>query len=108
MNILFFEDKLDFKFNFELLEASSLCLLWWLLCFFDLREIKFTVWVELFCDKKFINNEKFNIFKDMQKCTELNIHIINTNSLIDSYNENEIDLKSEKNIKFQKKCKAKK
>ena len=33
--------------------------------------------VEFFCDKDFINNEKFNIFKDMQKCTELNIYIQN-------------------------------
>ena len=36
--------------------------------------------VKLFCEKKFINNEKFNIFKDMQKCTELNIHIINSDN----------------------------
>ena len=34
--------------------------------------------VEFFCDKKFINNEKFNIFKDMQKSKELNIYIQNS------------------------------
>ena len=34
--------------------------------------------VEFYCDKKFINNEKFNIFKDMQKCTQLNIYIQNS------------------------------
>ena len=33
--------------------------------------------VEFFCDKNFINNENFNIFKDMQKCIELNIYIQN-------------------------------
>ena len=32
--------------------------------------------IEFFCDKNFLNNNKFNIFKDMQKSKELNIHII--------------------------------
>ena len=34
--------------------------------------------VEFHCDKNFINNEKYNFFKDMQKCNELNIYIMNT------------------------------
>ena len=35
--------------------------------------------VEFFCDNNFINNEKFNIFKDMQKCPNLSIYIQNSN-----------------------------
>ena len=34
--------------------------------------------VEFFCDKNFINNDKFNVFKDMQKCNELNVYIQNS------------------------------
>ena len=36
--------------------------------------------VEFYCDKNFLNSDKFNIFKDMQKCTELNIYLQNTNN----------------------------
>ena len=32
--------------------------------------------VEFYCEKNFINNDKYNILKDMQKSKELNIHII--------------------------------
>ena len=32
--------------------------------------------IEFYCDKNFLNNEKFNIIKDMQKSKEINIHII--------------------------------
>ena len=38
--------------------------------------------VEFFCDEGFVNNEQFNIFKDMQKCCELNIYIQNNNKAI--------------------------
>ena len=59
--------------------------------------------LDIYCDKKIFENKNshVNLLNDLENCKELNIHIINTNSLIDSYNENEIDLKSEKNIKFQ-------
>ena len=33
--------------------------------------------VEFYCDKNFLNSDKFNIFKDMQKCNELNIFLQN-------------------------------
>ena len=36
--------------------------------------------VEFYCDKNFLNSDKFNIFKDMQKCTELNIYLQNTSN----------------------------
>jgi len=45
--------------------------------------------VEFFCDNKFINNEKFNIFKDIQKSKELNIYIQN------SSNKSKIKLKED-------------
>ena len=34
--------------------------------------------VEFFCQDSFINNSKYNIFKDIQKCKELNIYIQNS------------------------------
>ena len=48
--------------------------------------------VEFYCDNNFINNDKFNLFKDMQKCKELNIYI---NNNINASNKIKIDLKEE-------------
>ena len=45
--------------------------------------------VEFYCDKNFLNSDKFNIFKDMQKCTELNIYLQNTE------NKSKIKLKND-------------
>ena len=59
--------------------------------------------LDIYCDKKIFENKNkyINFLKDLENCNELNIHIINTNSLIESYNENEIDIKNEINIKFR-------
>ena len=55
--------------------------------------------IDIFCDKKIINNKNINFLKDLEHCRELNIHIINNNSLAESNTENKINLKNEKIIK---------
>ena len=52
--------------------------------------------IDIFCDKKIINNKNINFLKDLENCRELNIHIINTSSLVDSNIEDRINLKNEK------------
>ena len=54
---------------------------------------------DIFCDKKVLNNKNVNLLKDLENCRELNIHLINTNSLIESNTENKIGFKNEQIIK---------
>ena len=55
--------------------------------------------LDIFCDKKIINNKNINFIKDLENCRELNIHIINTSSLLESNSENKISLKGENSFK---------
>ena len=55
--------------------------------------------IDIYCDKKIINNKNINFLKDLENCRELNIHIINTNSLIETNDEIKINLKGEKFFK---------
>lgn len=53
--------------------------------------------LNLYCDKKIINNKNINLFLDITNCKELNVHVITNNSLINSNVENKINLKDEEN-----------
>ena len=55
--------------------------------------------IDIFCDKKIINNKNINFIKDLENCRELNIHIINTSTLAESNTENKINLKNEQILK---------
>ena len=60
--------------------------------------------LDIFCDKTIINNKNINFLKDLENCRELNIHVINNCSLIESNNEIKINLKSEKTITQKNFC----
>ena len=55
--------------------------------------------IDIYCDKKIINNKNINLLKDLENCRELNIHIINTSSLIETNDEIKINFKGEKFFK---------
>ena len=55
--------------------------------------------IDIYCDKKIINNKNINLLKDLENCRELNIHIINTSSLIETNDEIKINFKCEKFFK---------
>ena len=55
--------------------------------------------IDIYCDKKLINNKNINFLKDLTNCRELNIHIINNNSLIETNDEIKISLKGEDILK---------
>lgn len=54
--------------------------------------------IDIYCDKKIINNKNINIFKDIINCRELNIHLVSNNFLVNANIENKIYLKDEENI----------
>ena len=55
--------------------------------------------IDIYCDKKLINNKNINFLKDLTNCRDLNIHIINNNSLIETNDEIKISLKGENILK---------
>ena len=54
--------------------------------------------INIFCDKKLLNNKNINLFKDFNNCKKLYVHMITNNSLLNSTIENKINLKDEENI----------
>ena len=55
--------------------------------------------IDMYCDKKLINNKNINFLRDLVNCRELNINIINNNSLIETNDEIKINLKGENILK---------
>ena len=58
--------------------------------------------IDIFCDTKFINNKNVNLFKDLQNCKELNIHIIVNTTLLNTTAINKINLKDGENINIKR------
>ena len=58
--------------------------------------------IDIFCDTKFINNKNVNLFKDLQNCKELNIHIIVNTALLNTTAINKINLKDGENMNIRR------
>lgn len=58
--------------------------------------------IDIFCSIKFINNKNVNLFKDLQNCKELNIHIIINTTLLNTTAINKINLKDGENINIKR------
>ena len=58
--------------------------------------------IDIFCSIKFINNKNVNLFKDLQNCKELNIHIIINTTLLNTTAINKINLKDDENINIKR------
>jgi hypothetical protein len=58
--------------------------------------------IDIFCGIKFINNKNYNLFKDLNNCKELNIHIIVNTTLLNTTAINKINLKDAENINIKR------
>ena len=58
--------------------------------------------IDIFCDKIFINKKNVNLYKDLNNCKELNIHIIVNTSLLNTTAINIINLKDGENMSIKK------